>query len=126
MELPLAYRWLKAHNFEGFTPWYLIDPLSELAAGLRKEYQLETGKDLLPFARRQDNDDIAGFEVIDNLASPKVLTVHLTWIGKPEAPGFPRTAESTDMLAWLSEIVLPETQDWMDERELADLISQRG
>ena len=50
MNLPLEYRWLKAHNFDGFTPWYMIN--TNDSEGLRKEYQLETEKDMLPFARR--------------------------------------------------------------------------
>jgi hypothetical protein len=45
MKLPLEYRWLKAHSFDGFTPWYLIDPND--SEGLRKEYQLETGNDIM-------------------------------------------------------------------------------
>ena len=64
MKLPLEYRWLKANKFERFIPWYLIDPFNSEA--IRNEYQLETGKDFLPFARRQNNDDIAGFKIIDN------------------------------------------------------------
>ena len=80
MKLPLGYRWLKAHKFDGFTPWYLIDPFN--SEGIRKEYQLETGKDLLPFARRQDNDDIAGFVLRNNEIQSQVLTVHLNWTSK--------------------------------------------
>lgn len=43
-------------------PWYILEgaPLRELAAGLRARYPERT---LIPFARRQDNDDIACWEV---------------------------------------------------------------
>ena len=92
MKLPLEYRWLKAHNFEGFTPWYIVEP--EKSEGIRKEYQLETGKDIIPFARRQDNDDIAGFDIMNGNPTSKVLTVHLTWSGKNESNGYPITKTS--------------------------------
>lgn len=122
MNLPLEYRWIKAHKFQGLTPWYLVEPLN--SDGLRKEYQLETGRDIIPFARRQDNDDIAGFEVVDKQPTSKVLTVHLTWTGKLERKGYPVIKESKNIFSWISEVVIPATQDWMSEEELADLINK--
>lgn len=59
MDLPIEYRWLKAHNFNVLTPWCFIEP--DDSDGIRSEYQKETGQDIIPFARRQDQDDIAGF-----------------------------------------------------------------
>lgn len=43
-------------------PWYLIEgeELHRTLKGLRERYQ---GRRLIPFARRQDNDDIACWEV---------------------------------------------------------------
>ncbi|QNF33296.1 hypothetical protein HUW51_11360 [Adhaeribacter swui] len=119
MKLPLEYRWLKAHDFKLFTPWCLIDPMD--SDGLRQEYKSETGKDILPFARRQDNDDLAGFEIIDSVVQSKVITVHLPWTGKREREGWPRTKNSTDLLNCLNEVAIPDTRDWMTEEELEDL-----
>jgi len=119
MKLPLEYRWLKAHNFKLFTPWYLIDPMN--SDDLRQGYKKETGKDILPFARRQDIDDLAGFEIIDSVVQSKVITVHLTWSGRQEREGWPRTRNSTDLLDWLNEVAIPDTRDWMTEEELEDL-----
>ena len=121
MKLPIEYRWLKAHNFEGLRPWYFIDPFN--SGGLRKEYQLETGKDIIPFARRQDNDDIAGFEIIDNEIQNKVITVHLTWSSKMEREGYPNLKDSIDIFKWLENIVIPETKDWINEEELNDIVN---
>lgn len=119
MELPIEYRWLKAHDFNLLTPWYFIAP--EDSDEFRKEYKKETGKDILPFARRQDNDDLAGFEVLNSTVRSKVITVHLTWSGKRENLAFPRTKESKDLLEWISVVVIPETKEWMTEEELKDL-----
>ena len=118
-QLPLAYRWLKAHHFEGLTPWYFVEPAG--MDEINKEYNRETGKSLLTFARRQDNDDVAGFEIIDGKATSAVITVHLTWTGKREQPGFPLSRQSEDIFTWLTEVVIPETQDWATEEELREL-----
>jgi len=121
MKLPIQYRWLKAHNFKGFRPWSFVDPLN--SESLRKEYQLETGKDMIPFAVRQDNDDIAGFETIDNKIQNKVLTVHLTWSSKLEREGYPSIIESVNVFEWLQNVVIPETMEWIDEDELDDMLN---
>lgn len=122
MDLPLEYRWLQAHEFKGFTPWFTINPRD--SEGIRKEYQLETQKDILPFARRQDNDDIAGFEILNGEIQSKIITAHLTWAGKFERDGFPIIVESEDVFSWLSEVVIPATKEWMSEEDLADLKSE--
>lgn len=120
MKLPLEYRWLKAHNFEGLTPWYFVD--LEKSEGIRKEYQLETGKDIFPFARRQDNDDIAGFEILNGNPTSKVLTVHLTWSSNNESNGYPITEPSKNAFDWIKNVVIPATEEWMSEEDLEDLI----
>ena len=119
MELPLEYRWLKAHKFEGLTPWYFIG--SEEVEGLRREYQIETEQDLFPFARRQDNDDIAGFEIKNGTISSKIITVHLTWTTKRELKVYQNSKISTDIFEWLTKIVIPASKDWMTEADLADI-----
>lgn len=120
MKLSLEYRWIKAHNFEGFTPWHMVEP--EKSEGIRKAYQLETGKDILPFARRQDNDDIAGFEFLDGSPTSKVLTVHLTWSSKNQPNGYPITKASKNIFDWIKHVVIPATEEWMSEEDLEDLI----
>ena len=122
MELPLAYRWLKANGFGGLLPWYFIEP--EQADALRKQYQAETGSDIIPFAQRQDNDDIAGFEVSEGQVKQAVNTTHLSWTGKREQQGWLRSQRSEDIFEWLSNTVLPATKDWMNEAELRDLLEE--
>lgn len=123
MELPLEYRWLKAHGFEGLTPWYLIDPQD--SEEIRKEYQIETGKDIIPFARRQDNDDVAGFECVGSETTSAVITCHLTWASRLEVNGFPSIGESKDLFTWLSNVVIPATKEWMNEEELKEIESNQ-
>lgn len=120
MELPIEYRWLKAHNFNILTPWYFIEP--EDSTAIRTEYQKETGKDIIPFARRQDRDDIAGFKIIKGEMQSAVLTVHLTWTSRLESNGFPRTMESSDMIEWIKNIMLPDSQEWITEEDLNEIL----
>lgn len=119
MKLPIEYRWLKAHRFEGFLPWWFIDTPGQ--EGLRVEYQKETGQDFYPFARRQDCDDVAGFMIKNGEIQKEIVSVHLTWKGKLEAEGFPAMVVYKDIFAWLSQEVLPETADWLTEEELVEL-----
>lgn len=124
MELPIEYRWLKAHNFNILTPWYLIDPLH--FEGIRSEFQIETGQDIIPFARRQDRDDIAGFKIINGEVQKIVLTVHLTWTSNPERNGYPATRESSDLIEWIKCIMFPDSQEWMGEDELIELLKNNS
>lgn len=122
MELPLAYRWLRANGFERLVPWYLIDD-EEISKALGAEYRKESGRDSCPFARRQDNDDIAGFEMRGGEILERVISVHLTWSGRREQPGFPveSAPPQDDVFAWLVNVVIPDTLAWMSEREVAEL-----
>jgi hypothetical protein len=119
MKLPIEYRWLKAHNFNGFLPWWFIDNPGQ--EGLRVEYQKETGEDFYPFARRQDCDDVAGFKIENGEIQKEVVSVHLTWVGKREAEGFPAKVVYKDIFSWLAREVISETADWVTEEDLADL-----
>ncbi len=119
LKLPIEYRWLQAHHFEGFMPWWLIEEPGQ--NGLRLEYQKETGEDFFPFARRQDCDDVAGFKVVNGEIQSTVICVHLTWTGKREREGFPVRAEYPNVFSWLSDEVIPETSDWVSEGDLTVL-----
>ena len=111
---------VKSSRFNILTPWYFVDPFD--SSGIRNEYQKETALDIIPFARRQDNDDIAGFKVIKGEIQKTVLTVHLTWTSKPERNGYLRTKESSDLFEWIKNIKLRDSEEWMTEDELADII----
>lgn len=119
MQLPIEYRWLKAHKFIGLMPWWFMDvPGHE---GLILEYKKETGDDFYPFAMRQDCDDVAGFKVVNGNIQSEVISVHLTWSGKKEVAGFPSRAEYKNIFSWLQEEVLVETEYWISEEDIDDL-----
>ena len=132
VKLPLEYRWLVANGFKGFHPWYLIDENSEsyevLEAlkrkriAIRREYKVETSEDFYPIAFRDDCDDFAGYEMVDGVIQAEFITVHLTWTQKKELPGFPSRTRFRSMFDWVSKQVIPDTEEWMTEEDLLDLL----
>lgn len=123
MELPISLRWLQAHNFQLLTPWHWE---IERINSLKSEYYKETGKEILPFAGRQDNDTIAAFKVENGVTQETVLTIHLTWSGKREREGYPTTQEYLSIFDWISNVMNEDTQEWIDEEELADIKANKS
>jgi len=123
-QLPLLYRWVRAHGIDRLTPWYFLEPTdTEHIQGLRREYRAEVGgaKDIYPFARRQDNDTIAGFLVEGGALTEAVVTAHLTWTGKEELPGFPGEEQHATFAQWFLNVVLSDAREWMSEEDLETL-----
>ena len=123
LSYPLDYRWIRAHGLWGFMPWHFCDD-PERAKAFRREFCRETASgslpvtDLLPFAYRQDCDDIAGFVVADSVVTRQVIEVHLTW-KHPEVQSYPSNTLFDSIWQWLPTVLL-ETEDWCTEEELAE------
>lgn len=75
-----------------FEPWYVYEgeQLRTRYAGLRERYPT---RNLVPFARRQDNDDVACFD-LDRGGVPVVVHDFAT-------PGWEQRAHLQDFYAWL-------------------------
>jgi len=123
---PLPLRWLSAHGIASPKPWYLTQNDKERDK-LRDEYRLEfldgsrLERDIHPFAQRRDQDDIAGFEVVDGELLALVLVVHLTWKGTPEALGYPRVERFDDFWHWL-KTAIDDTALSCSEEDLAEIL----
>jgi hypothetical protein len=128
--LPLPLRWIRAHGLRALPPWHFIDVANE-APSFRREFQKEVSggarpeRDFLPFARRQDNDDVAGFVVEAGVVTDRVIAVHLTWIGGAERPGYPAIARYADVWEWLKSVI-DDTAAWCSEEDLADVSENDG
>ena len=81
-------------------PWYMLEgkPLRETRAGLVERYPT---RNLIPFARRQDNDDIACWEVG---SGDQVFLIH-----------------DFASLGWEERAKFPSVYDWL-RRAIDDLI----
>ena len=125
-EEPLELRWLRAHGLHFLTPWHFLEvDRPEGAAGFRNEFQKETmegsvpERDFLPFAKRQDQDDVAGLVVEDGAVTSKVIVAHLTWTGRPERPGYPTIERFPNLWAWLKQVV-DDTAEWCSEEDMPE------
>jgi hypothetical protein len=122
---PLPLRWLRAHGLRGLKPWHFIDNADEIA-GLRDEFRREVSgasqpeRDFLPFASRQDCDDVAGFVVEKDRTLSTVIVVHLTWRMGPEVPGFPRINRCRDIWEWL-KLAIDEAALWCSEEDMPEI-----
>lgn len=76
-------------------PWWIMEGtlLRDRLVGVRKRYPT---RKLVPFARRQDNDDLACF----NLDNGKVAIIH-----DFASPGYEQRAEFADFYEWLRQAV---------------------
>jgi hypothetical protein len=80
-----------------FGPWQLLHGkwLNVRHSGLKERYP---NLDLVPFARRLDDDDVACFDVSEKCSSPKVKIIH-----DFASSGWEEREEFENFSAWLQE-----------------------
>jgi hypothetical protein len=88
------------HGLTDIEPWWIIEGerLRIRFSGLRERYPSRT---LVPFALRQDNDDVACWDV----AGGNVTIIH-----DFASPGWEQRAELTDFYAWFRRAI----EDFID------------
>ena len=118
--LPLAYRWLLAHGLIHFKPWHLVVDLGDGGA-CRAAFRIEAAfqRDVLPFARRRDNDNTAGIEIIGGRCTDRVIAFHPSYDGRPNSHLI--EAEFEDLWSFLSRQVVDDMRWWADEAELDEM-----
>lgn len=125
--IPLPLRWILAHGVKSLTPWHFLDD-PERIDGLRNQYRREVSGgsqpilDCLPFARRQDCDDVAAFVIVDGAVTAEVIGVYLTWANGPERSGYPSLERYPSFWNWFKSAV-DASADWATEDDLDDIIS---
>lgn len=114
---------LAAEGSEGF--WTLVD--ADEARGLRAELVREVSppnqaplRDMLPFARGGNGDDVAGVVLREGEPLATVCTVHLTWVRGPEQPGWPSLRLHPDPERFVGDALLGPLADE------DDLLAARG
>ena len=85
-------------------PWWILtgDALRERYNGLAKRYPERT---LVPFARRQDNDDVACWDLADGTPTVDGAPTRVTVIHDFAGPGFEARENYDDFYAWFRQAV---------------------
>jgi len=102
LNYPHAFRRIVEQGIIHITPWHILEAAHALEQhrGLTQRYPT---RDLFPFARRQDNDDVACWS---RDSGEKVLIVH-----DFAAPGYENEGEFEDVWAWFRSAI-EETILW--------------
>lgn len=112
-EFPVDYRWARGNGLEKMIPWHFIEYSEGEFAN--RVYEKEKKEDLpvATFARRQDCDDFAGFEVLDGKITNTVVYFHPSFQSKGN--DYLVNARYEDFWKFMTEVVIPDTKDWADE-----------
>jgi len=102
LEYPRSFRRLVDQGLVHITPWHLLE--AEQARvdlrGLRERYP---SRELFPFARRQDNDDVACWA---QGTGERVFVIH-----DFASPGWENEGNFDDVWSWF-RAAIEETIDW--------------
>ncbi len=102
---PKAYVDFVVSDFPNLEPWHFFySKLDYRFLGLKERYP---SKELVPFARRQDNDDIACFDAKTN--DGRVLIIH-----DFASPGWEERLSLDNFEAWL-DLAKAEANEWKNQ-----------
>ncbi len=99
-------------------PWHFISPEQGAAVSHRFSIEHPEGGTVLTFAQRQDCDDFAGFVFRDGTVMDEVIYFHPSWSSGPNA--YLVNGRYPDFWAFFTEVVIPDSRDWMTEEDLPD------
>ncbi|MDQ0458445.1 hypothetical protein [Rhizobium paknamense] len=113
LEIPVSFKKIIELNIFDFEPWYILqgDMLADEVAGLVERYP---DRELYPFAKRDDNDDVACWQ---NGFGRRVLIIH-----DYAKPGWELKREFPSFIEWF-EAALSEMIEFLKEEEN---FSQKG
>ncbi len=102
LEYPHSFCRLVEQGLIDLTPWHVMEAERALtqARGLKRRY---SGRDLFPFAYRQDNDDVACWS---SGSGERVFIIH-----DFASPGWEDVAQFSDVWAWFRSAI-GETIAW--------------
>ena len=116
---PLSYRWITSQGCRSLLPWHFC--MADDNSSAERAFSIESncGQRVEVFARRQDNDDCAGFIIDGGEVTHRVIYFHPSY-GEQPNPGIV-TSEHPDIHDFVAKVMLPDTQDWESEDEFEDL-----
>jgi hypothetical protein len=121
---PNALRWFLVQNSESFCPWHFLSKPSEFEFAAHAFANEDTkSRKVFVFASRQDNDDFAGLEIINNSITDKVIVFHPSFSsGKSERDWDIVDSEFDDVFDFLSNHIVSDMKDWALTEDAADIL----
>ena len=111
---PNALRWFLVQNLESFTPWHFIENEGdfEFAANAFQRESLGDSR-IFVFARRQDNDQFAGLEIVDGNITDEVIVFHPSFSTSTNEKHWDIVNQVFgDVFDFVSEQVIPDMKMW--------------
>ncbi len=120
--LPNSYTWFSKLNLNRFIPWH-FNSISNQYDFANEVFRKETidDKRIFTFGHRQDMDTFAGFEIIENSITERVIVFH---------PSFQQNikdwsiieSEHEDFFDFIEKVVLPDMKAWIEDDDVEDYI----
>ncbi len=120
--LPNSYTWFSKLNLNRFIPWH-FNSISNQYDFANEAFRKETIDDMkiFTFGHRQDMDTFAGFEIIENSITERVIVFH---------PSFQQNikdwsiieSEHEDFFDFIEMVVLPDMKAWIVDDDVEDYI----
>lgn len=102
---PESYREFSKQELPDLEPWCFLY-VGELEARYNGLLERYPSHNLVPFARREDNDDVACFDASIENNDPKVIFIH-----DYATPGWEHRGTCKNFLQWL-EVAREESIEW--------------
>lgn len=119
-EIPNSFIWFIKLNLVKFIPWHFEKDLTYFSS-FNTQFKKENPKtEVLTFANRQDMDTFAGFEIIDEKVTEKVIVFHLTFSNNSDWNII--EAEYDDLFDFVSKEVLPTMKNWILDDDVEDYL----
>lgn len=121
---PNALRWFLVQNTENFCPWHFLSHAKEFEFAAKAFANEDTkNRMVFVFASRQDNDDFAGFEIVDGKITDKVILFHPVFgSGRSERSWDIVDSQFNDVFEFLSNQIVPDMKDWALTEDASELL----
>jgi hypothetical protein len=115
--LPTSYRWFLTLGLTNFVPWEFV--WLDKYVLINERFVIETALPtrVATFASHQGMDTFAGFEIIGEELTEKVIVFHPTF--QTNVAGWNIIeARYVDIFAFVRERVLPDMQEWLQDEDV--------
>ena len=115
--LPAGYQWFMKLKLTYFIPWNLGSFEHYQAINQRFAIESNTPRKVMTFANHQGMDTFAGFEVVGEDITEKVIVFHPSF--QTNIAGWNIIeAIYNDFFAFIQQRVLPDMQDWIQDDDI--------